>query len=218
MSNSTSPGQLTSAAFKFDSFVRSGVDPRTGTYSCTVALDAVPADAAGGPKVSLTLSYDCFNDTDLGLGTGWSLRTCRFDQRRGKLTLTNGETYQLFTSGDQVTFLDKKLDNLRVTSTAGLKFFLAPARSITTGYWRASIGPMARKRATSIVFCLEGDSWRRSAISVEVSCISTTPGTVRRHRQLPCGRIFPPRGFSTCLRYRTESSGESGWLPLKILN
>ncbi|CAN7275339.1 RHS repeat domain-containing protein [Pseudomonas brassicacearum] len=116
MSNSTSPsGQLTSAAFKFDSFVRSGVDPRTGTYSCSVALDAVPAEAAGGPKVSLTLSYDCFNDRNLGLGTGWSLRTCSYDQRRRKLTLTNGETYQLFISGGQVTFLDKKLDNLLVT-------------------------------------------------------------------------------------------------------
>lgn len=116
MSNSyASPGQLTSAAFKFDSFVRSGVDPRTGSYSCSVALDAAPAAAAGAPKVSVTLAYDSFNDQNLGLGTGWSIRTCSYDQRRQKLTLTNGETYQLFVSGNQATFQDKKLDNLRVT-------------------------------------------------------------------------------------------------------
>ena len=115
MSNSFSPGQLTSAAFKFDSFVRSGVDPRTGSYSCSVALGAAPADVGGGPKVSVTLSYDFFNDQNLGLGIGWSFRTCSYDQRRRKLMLTNGETYQLFISGDQATFQDKKLDNLCVT-------------------------------------------------------------------------------------------------------
>jgi RHS repeat-associated protein len=114
-SSYASPGQLTSAAFKFDSFVRSGVDPRTGSYSCSVALDAAPAAAIGGPKLSVTLSYDSFNDQDLGLGTGWSIRTCSYDQRRRKLTLTNGETYQLFISGSHATFLDKKLDNLSVT-------------------------------------------------------------------------------------------------------
>ncbi|UZE01250.1 RHS repeat-associated core domain-containing protein [Pseudomonas mediterranea] len=115
--NTTSPlqGQLTSAAFKFDSFVRSGVDPRTGSCSCSVALDATPPDAAIGSKVSVTLAYDSFNDRDLGFGAGWSLRTCSYDQRRRKLTLTNGETYQLFTDGRQVAFQDKKLDNLSVT-------------------------------------------------------------------------------------------------------
>lgn len=115
--NTSSPlqGQLTSAAFKFDSFVRSGVDPRTGSCSCSVALDAAPNDAAVGSKVSATLAYDCFNDQDLGFGAGWSLRTSSYDQRRRKLTLTNGETYQLFTDGDQIAFQDKKLDNLRVT-------------------------------------------------------------------------------------------------------
>ncbi|WLH13027.1 type IV secretion protein Rhs [Pseudomonas hefeiensis] len=113
--SSSAAGQLTSAAFKFDSFVRSGVDPRTGSYSCSVALDAAPDNATGGAKVSMTLSYDSFNDQNLGLGIGWSLRTCSYDQRRRKLTLTNGETYQLFMSGSQVAFQDKKLDNLRVT-------------------------------------------------------------------------------------------------------
>lgn len=114
----TSPslqGQLTSAAFKFDSFVRSGVDPRTGSCSCTVALDAAPADAVVGSKVSATLVYDSFNDQDLGFGAGWSLRTCCYDQRRRKLTLTNGETYQLFIDGNQTAFQDKKLENLSVT-------------------------------------------------------------------------------------------------------
>ncbi|WP_025211239.1 RHS repeat domain-containing protein [Pseudomonas brassicacearum] len=115
--NTSSPlqGQLTSAAFKFDSFVRSGVDPRTGSCSCSVALDVAPDDAAVGSKVSATLAYDSFNDQDLGFGAGWSLRTCSYDQRRRKLTLTNGETYQLYTDGNQVAFQDKKLDNLRVT-------------------------------------------------------------------------------------------------------
>ncbi|SFH05574.1 RHS repeat-associated core domain-containing protein [Pseudomonas sp. NFACC45] len=107
--------QLTSAAFKFDSFILSGVDPRTGSYSCSVALDAAPTDAADGPKVPLTLSYDSFNNQNMGLGTGWSLRTCSYEQSRRKLTLSNGVTYQLLVSEGQATFRDKKLDNLNVT-------------------------------------------------------------------------------------------------------
>lgn len=113
--SSSLQGQLTSAAFKFDSFVRSGVDPRTGSCSCSVALDTAPTDAAVGSKVAVTLAYDSFHDQDLGFGVGWSLRTCSYDPRRRKLTLTNGETYQLFTDGNQVAFQDKKLDNVRVT-------------------------------------------------------------------------------------------------------
>lgn len=107
--------QLTSAAFRFDSFIRSGVDPRTGSYSCSVALDAAPTDAAGGSKVPLTLSYDSFNNQNMGLGTGWSLRTCSYEQRRRKLTLSNGVTYRLLVSEGQAIFKDKKLDNLNVT-------------------------------------------------------------------------------------------------------
>lgn len=113
--SSSLSGSLTSAAFKFDSFVRSGVDPRTGSYSCSVSLGATPADVAGGPKVPVTLAYDSFNDLDLGLGAGWSIRTCSYDRQRRKLTLTNGETYQLFIGDGLATFLDKKLDNLSVT-------------------------------------------------------------------------------------------------------
>ncbi|WP_434579435.1 RHS repeat-associated core domain-containing protein [Pseudomonas sp. Z5-35] len=116
MNNSSSAlGRLTSAAFKFDSFVRSGVDPRTGSYSCSVALDAAPAEGGDRPKISVTLSYDFFNDQSLGLGKGWFLRTCHYDQSRKKLTLTNGETYPLWIHGDEAYLYDKKIENLSVT-------------------------------------------------------------------------------------------------------
>jgi RHS repeat-associated protein len=104
---------LDSAAFKFDSFIRSGVDPRTGSFSCSLALNTISVDAPDGAKVPLVFAYDSFNRRHSGLGAGWALRTCCYDQRRGKLTLSNGVTYRLRILNGKAIFEDKKLDNLK---------------------------------------------------------------------------------------------------------
>lgn len=104
---------LDSAAFKFDSFIRSGVDPRTGSYSFSMALNTSSVDTPGRAKVPLVFAYDSFSNRHSGLGSGWALRTCCYDQRRRKLTLSNGVTYRLRILEGKAIFEDKKLDNLK---------------------------------------------------------------------------------------------------------
>ncbi|WP_426287297.1 RHS repeat-associated core domain-containing protein [Luteibacter sp. E-22] len=103
-------GGIHSNAYNFLSAVHTGVDPRTGMYSCTVSLPGVAANALCGPTVGLGLGFSALNPVDAGFGVGWALATTRYDTRRKRLSLSTGESFRVDTFvNDRATFTDRKL-------------------------------------------------------------------------------------------------------------
>ena len=107
-------GTLHSGAFNFSSFIQSGVDPRTGSYSCNLALNEVLGNCLCGPSVTLALVFSAFNSRNSGLGTGWSLPMSSYNRTTHKLSLSSGTCYHVHTHGNTVSLLDKKLDTVKV--------------------------------------------------------------------------------------------------------
>ena len=107
-------GTLHSGAFNFSSFIQSGVDPRTGSYSCNLALNEVLGNRLCGPTVPLALVFSAFNSRNSGLGTGWSLPLSSYNRTNHKLSLSSGTCYHVHTHGTTVSLLDKKLDTVKV--------------------------------------------------------------------------------------------------------
>ncbi len=103
-------GGIHSNAYNFLSAVHTGVDPRTGMYSCTVSLPGVAANALCGPTVGLGLGFSALNPVDAGFGVGWALATTHYDTRRKRLSLSTGESFRVDTFvNDRATFTDRKL-------------------------------------------------------------------------------------------------------------
>jgi len=99
-----------SNAFNFMSAVNTGVDPRTGMYSCSISLPGVAANRLCGPTAQLGLSFSALNPRDEGFGIGWSLTMTRYDTRRERLSLSSGESFMVDTFVDgAATFKDRKL-------------------------------------------------------------------------------------------------------------
>ena len=106
---------LSSGAFNYSSFIQSGVDPRTGAYSCSLSLSDLLSNHLCGPAIPLVLSFNSFDSRNLGLGTGWSLRMSAYSRTTQKLSLSSGASYQAYANGRDVTLLDKKLDTFNVS-------------------------------------------------------------------------------------------------------
>lgn len=106
---------LSSGAFNYLSFIQSGVDPRTGSYSCSLSLSDLLSHRLCGPAIPLILSFNSFNALNQGLGTGWSLRMSAYNRITQKLTLSSGASYQAFINGRDVTLVDKKLDTFNIS-------------------------------------------------------------------------------------------------------
>lgn len=103
-------GGIHSNAYNFLSAVNTGVDPRTGMYSCTVSLPGVAANTLCGPTVGLGLGFSALDAVDAGFGIGWSLASTRYDTRRKRLSLSSGESFRVDTFvNDRATFKDRKL-------------------------------------------------------------------------------------------------------------
>lgn len=111
-----------SNAYNFLSAVNTGVDPRTGMYSCSISLPGVAANNLCGPTIGLSLGFSALNPVDAGFGTGWSLATTRYDTVRKRLSLSSGESFlvdDFDAVNDTATFKDRKLrsfDLVRETS------------------------------------------------------------------------------------------------------
>ncbi|PTR24693.1 RHS repeat-associated protein [Luteibacter sp. OK325] len=103
-------GAVHSNAFNFLSAVNTGVDPRTGMYSCSISLPGLAANNLCGPTVGLGLSFNALNAVDAGFGIGWALTTTRYDSYRRRLFLSSGESFLVdsFVNGT-ATFKDRKL-------------------------------------------------------------------------------------------------------------
>ncbi|MFJ9989128.1 hypothetical protein ACIQSO_00175 [Pseudomonas putida] len=115
---------LHTQAGNFQDFVKTGVDPRTGQFTLSLALPLPPANQLTGPATSISLSFSILaSATDQGYGLGWNfgLSEADLDQNSPRLSLGSGERYaiDLFRSematGKSLCLPDQKLEALRVT-------------------------------------------------------------------------------------------------------
>lgn len=101
-----------SNAFNFMNFIHSQVDPRTGQYTCTVALPELKGNHLAGPSVPLQLGFNPLNRDDSGFGRGWNLQLSQFDTLRGVLSLHTGETFKVsFDHLGNTVIPEQKLDS-----------------------------------------------------------------------------------------------------------
>lgn len=111
--NLSTPSGVKSNAFNFLSFIDSGVDPRTGTYSCGISISRLLGNSLTGPALPVSLSFNALNGTDVGFGTGWSFALARCDAAAGILTLSNGATYDVVVSDTAIVVTDKKVRDIQ---------------------------------------------------------------------------------------------------------
>ncbi|KAF7616925.1 RHS repeat protein [Aspergillus flavus] len=101
---------LYSQGFNFDTYAEKGVDPRTGQYTCAIALYEVPSSVRNCPPFNLTLHYNPLNTDDVGLGKGWSFNLTSYEHRTAKtLFLSTGENYRVTELSSGVSVKDQKL-------------------------------------------------------------------------------------------------------------
>jgi len=91
----TAPTALHSNATNFASFVKSGVDPRTGLYTVSCSLPEVKTCDLSGPVVPLQLGFNPLNTLDNGFGTGWSLALTEYRPSNQIISLHSGESFKV---------------------------------------------------------------------------------------------------------------------------
>ncbi|WP_080419805.1 RHS repeat domain-containing protein [Burkholderia ubonensis] len=105
---------LYSNAFNFLSNLNTGVDPRTGTFSCSVSLPEMQANDLNGPFIPIALTFNAMQSDDRGLGVGWSFGLSSFHAPSSTLTLFTGDTYKAVDTGTELFVKDKKLNTFTV--------------------------------------------------------------------------------------------------------
>ena len=90
-----------SNATNFQSFLQSGVDPRTGQYTLAIKLPTLAGNDLIGPQLPLQLAFSPLNDQDSGFGKGWSLGLTQYVPGSHMLTLHSGETFKVTGDGAQ---------------------------------------------------------------------------------------------------------------------
>lgn len=107
-----------SNAYNFLSFIQSGVDPRTGSYSCRIALSELTSNSLSGPELPLALSFDPLIGANLGFGHGWSLGVSGYSESSRKLQLSTGASHEALLSPEAFVLLGNKINDVR-TSRSG---------------------------------------------------------------------------------------------------
>ncbi|UFH48279.1 hypothetical protein [Pseudomonas sp. KNUC1026] len=106
--------RIHSNAFNFSSFLQGGVDPRTGLYTCSLALPDLKANALRGPVLPMRLSYSPMSNMNAGFGAGWDLNlTCFEPDGNHMLNLHTGERFKVTGSGATPEILERKLLNFK---------------------------------------------------------------------------------------------------------
>ncbi|MGQ5523973.1 RHS repeat-associated core domain-containing protein [Chitinimonas sp. PSY-7] len=111
-------GNIYSNAFNFSSFVTTGVDPRTGLYTCSLSLGEIQSAALNGPTLPVALSFNPLGGDDAGLGIGWSIALTRYDRIAKVFTLSTGERFKAVETSDGLRLTDQKLNFFRVQKHA----------------------------------------------------------------------------------------------------
>lgn len=84
-----------SNAFNFQSFVQSGVDPRTGLYTVGLSLHEVEVNDLRGPVVPLNLSHNPASTINNGYGTGWRLAQTQYTPSTQIIAVHSGESFKV---------------------------------------------------------------------------------------------------------------------------
>lgn len=105
---------LHSNAFNFSGFLTGGVEPRTGTYTCSLTLGELRSNFLQGPSLPIRLFFNPMQAHDGGFGKGWSLALTQYDVPRGLLTLAGGERYQAKQTPSGLILDELKLKTFRV--------------------------------------------------------------------------------------------------------
>jgi RHS repeat-associated protein len=127
----TASTSVHSNALNFMSFMKSGVDPRTGQYTVSVSLPDIQTNDLRGPGFALALAFNPLNPVDSGFGMGWNLQLSQYTLGNNMLSLSTGETFKVNDSDSgQLLMTEKKLDSFhfykdsstryRVMHTSGL--------------------------------------------------------------------------------------------------
>lgn len=103
-----------SHAFNFGESVESGVDPRTGQYSSTIALIPLQGNHLNGPDVNLTLHYHPLSPRNRLFGEGWSLGGLSFyDTGTKTLSVSTGETFKILESDQVLQVKEQKVPSFK---------------------------------------------------------------------------------------------------------
>ena len=84
-----------SNAFNFQSFVQSGVDPRTGLYIVGLSLHEVGANDLRGPVVPLKLQFNPIDTDNKGYGVGWRLGLTQYTPSTKIIAVHSGESFKV---------------------------------------------------------------------------------------------------------------------------
>jgi len=99
-----------SNAQNFLSHMQTGVDPRTGDFTCAFSLPALEANALCGPTLQMGLGFSGQLLDNLGYGIGWALSgLSSYQPGAGVLSLATGERFVSDYTGGEFTFKDRKL-------------------------------------------------------------------------------------------------------------
>ncbi|WP_412460889.1 RHS repeat domain-containing protein [Pseudomonas sp. SC11] len=85
MTTSTHKGTV-----NFQSYIESGVDPRTRTFSANILLGTLV-----DPRYDIRLCYSPLNQKDLGLGKGWRVPATVYNKKTRLLSLSDGRIFEL---------------------------------------------------------------------------------------------------------------------------
>jgi len=107
---------LHSNAMNFLSFMKNGVDPRTGQYTLSVELPALLGNRQCEPSLTLNLDFNPLNQADSGYGKGWNLNLSQYSTKNQVLSLSTGESFQLTdsSSGQRLGVNEQKLTSFNV--------------------------------------------------------------------------------------------------------
>ncbi|WP_176469769.1 RHS repeat domain-containing protein [Pseudomonas sp. Irchel 3A5] len=104
-----------SGAYNFLSFISSGVDPRTGTYSVSLSLSNLLANTLSGPSLPLALRSNALQTENLGFGVGWGIPFSSYNQKTKILNLSSGASHRAILSSNALVVTDKKVNDLKTS-------------------------------------------------------------------------------------------------------
>lgn len=105
-------------AVNFHSYIESGVDLRTGTFSTNLLLGTLIE-----PNFEVRLCYSPLNQKDFGFGHGWRIPVTIYNTKSKLLSLSDGRMYEVEESGSTLALKDNMGDihAVKVTQPEGIK-------------------------------------------------------------------------------------------------
>ncbi|MFP3926757.1 RHS repeat domain-containing protein [Pseudomonas sp. W5-36] len=105
-------------AVNFHSYIESGVDLRTGTFSTNLLLGTLIE-----PNFEVRLCYSPLNQKDFGFGHGWRIPVTIYSTKSKLLSLSDGRMYEVEEDGSTLTLKDNTGDihAVKVTQPEGIK-------------------------------------------------------------------------------------------------